>query len=262
MKFNVAPDARPQVKTLLIATLISIALWFVPFASYLVYPFRLFVTFVHEGGHALAALLTGSSILSLVVRPDTSGEVLAATSNGLASMIVSSAGYLGTTVFGVLLLVLIRRAVQARIVLAASAVYIAGLTLLFGLLLPLWNISNTSTPKFEIIFTLVSGLAISVGLLAIARYAAPKVAQFFLSFLAVQCVLNALFDLKNVLFMSAPFAGEMHTDAVNMYNATGVPSLFWVMMWIGISVLMVSIGLRLYAVNKQKASQQDLPFED
>jgi hypothetical protein len=59
MKVKIAPDARPQVRTLLIATLITLALWFIPFASVLTYPFRLFVTFIHEGGHALAACLNG-----------------------------------------------------------------------------------------------------------------------------------------------------------------------------------------------------------
>jgi len=77
----------------------------------------------------------------------------------------------------------------------------------------------------------------------------------------VQCVLNALSDLKTVFYASSPFSSPMQTDALNMANATGVPSLFWVLLWIGISVLMISIGLRVYAVN-QKGKQYDLPFED
>jgi peptidase M50B-like protein len=62
MKYKLANDARPQAMTLLVAALISIALWFVPFAEILSYPFRIFVTFIHEGGHAIAALLTGNSV--------------------------------------------------------------------------------------------------------------------------------------------------------------------------------------------------------
>lgn len=263
MKLNVAPDARPQLKTLLVATILSLALWFIPFAEYLVYPFKLFVTFIHEGGHALAAVLTGSAVASLTVSPDTSGMVLSAPSNWLASLVVSSAGYVGATLFGGLLLILIRRAVQARIVLAGTALYIAALTFIFGFFLPIFNFTTAEITFFGVAFTVAAGSVIAASLLLIARFATAKFATFFLSFLAVQCVLNALFDLKTLFVLSNPFAAShVHSDAINMYNATGVPSLFWVMAWIGISIVIVSIALRFYAVSKNRPVQQDLPFED
>ena len=53
--------------TLLIAATLSVFLWFIPYAEILTYPFRIFVTFIHEGGHAIAALLTGNSVSSLSV---------------------------------------------------------------------------------------------------------------------------------------------------------------------------------------------------
>jgi len=257
VKFNIAPDARPQVKTLLIATFVSIALWFVPFASYLVYPFKLFVTFIHESGHAIAAALTMSSVASLTVAPDTSGEVLSAPSSWLASLIISSAGYLGAILFGALLLLLIRRTVQARVVLAGTGIYIALVTTIFGLLLPLWNVTKINV--FSMAFTVAAGFLIGSALLVTARYANAKTATFALAFLAVQCVLNAFYDLKTVFFFGF---SEVHTDAVNMYNATGVPSIFWVLVWIGISVAVMSVVLRLYAVSKMRSAEQDLPFED
>lgn len=263
MKFNVAPDARPQLKTLLIATVLSIVLWFIPFAEVLVYPIRLFVTFIHEGAHVLAALITNSAIFGMSVAPDGSGAVLAVPDSTVASLIISSAGYVGASAFGALLLILIRRAVQTRIVLAATAGFITLLTLVFGLALPAWNFMRAEASAFSIAFTVVSGLVISGGLVLIARYANARVASFFLSFLAVQCLLNALFDLKTVFFLHSPFAGShVHSDAANMAQATGVPGIFWVVAWIGISLVLVSIGLRFYAVSKERKMQQDLPFED
>ncbi len=261
MKYKVAEDAKPQIYLLLIATVITIALWFIPYADYLVYPIRLFVTFVHEGSHVLAALLTGGSVESMSVSPDTSGLVTFRYTNAFSQLITSSAGYLGTTAFGVLLLVSIRRAYSARIVLTASAVFVGLMTLLFGLFAPLWNVFSANVSFGSLAFTVFSGTLLTVGLLAIARYASARAAQFAMSFLAVQCVLNALSDLKTVFYASSPFSSPMQTDALNMANATGVPSLFWVLVWIGISVLMISIGLRVYAVN-QKGKQYDLPFED
>src|SRR5207248_5477241 len=116
MRFKISNDARPQAVTLLIAALISIALWFIPFAEILSYPFRIFVTFIHEGGHALAALVTGNSVQSLSVAMNASGETYTTQGGMFSRMLVSSAGYLGAMAFGSLVLVLIRTAVAARIV--------------------------------------------------------------------------------------------------------------------------------------------------
>jgi hypothetical protein len=137
MKINISRDARPQVRTLLFAALLTIALWFIPFAEFLTYPFRIFVTFIHEGGHALAALLTGNSVASLSVAMNTSGETYTTNGGLLSQVIVSSAGYVGATAYGALLLLLIRRSVQARIVLAGTAVFIFAMTVIYGFLVPL-----------------------------------------------------------------------------------------------------------------------------
>ncbi|MGI8494858.1 MAG: M50 family metallopeptidase [Pyrinomonadaceae bacterium] len=261
MRYKLAEDARPQVKVLLIATVITIALWFIPYADYLVYPIRLFVTFVHEGSHVLAGLLTGSPVQSLTVSMDGSGEVYSAPTGLFSALLTSSAGYLGSTAFGVLLLVSIRRAFSARIVLAICAAFVGFMTLFFGLLAPVWNISTANVTFGSVAFTVASGVILTLGLLAVARYANAKTAQFVLSFLAVQCVLNALTDLKTVFFLSSPFSNPMQTDAANMQNATGIPAFAWVLIWIGISVLMISVGLRVYAVS-QRSKNTDLPFAD
>ena len=264
MKLNIHRDARPQAMTLLLAAALSIALWFIPYAEILTYPFRIFVTFIHEGGHALAALLTLKFVTSLSVSPDTSG-LTQWTSNGepgmLTRIITSSAGYVGAMLYGALLLFLIRRAVAARLVLLGSAVYVFILATVFGVLMPI--LSGTWASLAGIPFTLLAGLVISIGLFAVARFASPRVATFFLSFLAVQCVLNALLDLKNVLFMSSPFALSVPTDARILGEATGIPAIFWAVLWIGIAIAILTGAMRIYAVSKnQAAAQQDLPFEE
>ena len=259
MKLNISRDARPQVRTLLIATAITLALWFIPYAEILTYPFRIFVTFIHEGGHAIAALLTGNSVASLSVAMNASGETYTTEGGLLSQIFVSSAGYLGAMAYGALLLVLIRRAVAARIVLISSAAFILVLTTVFGLWKPL---SSGMWGRLSL-FTLIAGVVLSLGLVGIARYASARTASFFVSFLAVQCVLNALSDLKTVFFLSSPFGTSVPTDAVNMANATGIPSIFWAMIWIGIALLILSTAMRVYAVSKHSsAKQQDLPFED
>jgi hypothetical protein len=257
MKVSISKDARPQATALLIAAAISIALWFIPFAEVLTYPFRIFVTFIHEGGHALAALVTGNSVQSLSVAMNASGETYTTQGGFFSQVLVASAGYLGSMAFGALLLVLIRRSVAARVVLLGSGLLIFALTIIYGLSKPMWSGAFSGIP-----FTLIAGTLLSVGLVALARFASPRVASFFVSFLAVQCVLNALLDLKTVFFLSSPFAPSVPTDAMNMANATHIPAIIWSIIWIGIAFVILWFVMRLYVVSRDSAVQPDLPFED
>lgn len=259
MSYRLSQDARPQATLLLTATVISIVLWFIPYAELLTFPFRLFVTFIHEGGHAIAALLTGNSVASLSVATNASGETYTSQGGTLSQIVVASAGYLASIVYGATLLVLIRRSVAARIVLVASALIVLTLTVVFGLFNPLFSGVGWS----GIPFTLVSGTVIGFGLVLLAKFAKARVATFAVSFLAVQCILNALLDLKTVFFLSSPFATAVPTDAVNMANATGIPALFWAVSWIVISVGILLVTMRAYVSrNRQLLLEAPSPIAD
>ncbi len=265
MRYRIAEDARPQLKLLIVATLISIGIWvaswYFPFADYLVYPLQLFATFIHEGSHVLATLMTGGSVQSLTVSPDASGVVWSLTQEGnwIQAFLVSSAGYVGTTVFGVLLLTWFRYGYSSRNALYFSSGFVGIMTLIFGLLAPMWNILSGKFTVLSVAFTVISGLVLTGGLFAVAKYATEKWVNFALAFLAVQCLLNAVFSLKDLFLISA--TTDAHSDAMNMAQATGIPSLTWVVLWIFISIIVISLGLRVYAVSSQN-KQHDLPFED
>ena len=258
MRLRLSQDARPQEMTLLFAATLSVLLWFIPYAEILTYPFRIFVTFIHEGGHAIAALLTGNSVESLSVAMNASGETYTTQGGLISQAFIASAGYLGSMAFGALLLVLIRKAIAARFVLLGSAIFVFALTMIYGLIKPVFSLTGWS----GIPFTLLAGVILSVGLFLIARFASPRVATFFVSFLAVQCVLNALFDLKTVFFLSAPFAPTVPTDAVNMAHATGLPAIVWAAVWIAMALGILWFAMRLYVAGRDKGYQPDLPFEE
>lgn len=256
MKFRLAEDARPQATLLLTAAVISVVLWFIPFAEILTYPFRLFVTFIHEGGHAIAALLTGNTVESLSIATNASGETYTSQGGTISQIFVASAGYLSSMAYGALLLVLIRRSFAARAVLIGSAAVVLALTLIYGLFKPVVSgIAWSGIP-----FTLLAGTLLSIGLILVARLASAKVATFFVSFLAVQCILNALLDLKTVFFLSSPFAPSVPTDALNMANATGIPAMFWAVTWVVIAVGILVLAMRLYVTSRNRALQPDLTF--
>lgn len=257
MKYGISSDARPQATLLLTAAVISVVLWFIPFAEIITYPFRIFVTFIHEGGHAIAALLTGNSVESLSIATNASGETYTSQGGTISQIFVASAGYLGSMAFGAFLLVLIRKAIAARMVLVGSAVLVFALTLIYGLIKPAFSgVVSTALP-----FTILAGTFLSLGLVAVAKYAKPRVATFFVSFLAVQCILNALLDLKTVFFLSSPFAPSVPTDAVNMANATGIPALVWSVVWISMALGILAVAMRLYVSSRNKQFLLDRPFD-
>ncbi len=264
MRYKFAEDAKPQVSLLIFATVISVVLWILstwvfPSLNIVLYPLQLFATFVHEGSHVLATVLTGNAVQSLTVSPDASGVVWSTSSGWLSQLFISSAGYLGATLFGVLLLIWMRYNYSSRKALYFSAGFVGIMTVIFGLLAPMWNILSVNITFLSVVFTVFSGAILTIGLFAIARFASMKWVNFALSFLAVQCLLNAFFSLKDLFFISV--ATDTPTDAANMASATGIPALIWVLIWFGLSIVMISLGLRLYAVSRNKM-QQDLPFED
>jgi hypothetical protein len=256
MRLRLSHDARPQAMTLLIAATLSVLLWFIPYAEFLTYPFRIFVTFIHEGGHAIAALLTGNSVASLNVALNASGETYTTQGGLFSQFLISSAGYLGSMAFGALLLILIRKTIAARLVLLGCAIFVFTLTMIYGLIKPIFSMSAWS----GIPFTLLAGTCIALGLFLIARFASARVATFFVSFLAVQCVLNALFDLKTVFFLA--FDPAAQTDAFNMAQATGIPAIFWTIVWIALALGILWFVMRLYVAGRDRGFQPDLPFEE
>ncbi len=261
MKYMLAEDARPQVMLLIAATVISIALfvvsWYIPLLGYVLYPLQLFATFIHEGSHALVAFITGNRVMSLTVSPDGSGVVWSQAS-GFSQLLISSAGYLGATAFGVGLLAWMRYGYSARLALFISAGFVGVMTVVFGFLAPFWNLLERVTFG-SVIFTVFSGTLLAAGLFALAKFGSVKWVNFAVAFLAVQCLLNAFFSLKDLFFISA--TSSQGTDAANMAAATGIPALFWVVIWIAISLVMITVGLRLYAVSKG-ALRTDSLFEE
>jgi hypothetical protein len=164
--------------------------------------------------------------------------------------------------FGVLLLFLIRRSFSPNRILAALGIFVGAMTIIFTIVSPLFNFLSLNTSFSSILFTIVAGTLLAAGLMSLGIFAKDRVANFAVAFLAVQCLLNATLDLVNVFFINAPLIGsDLQTDAGNMSAATGIPGIVWVVIWMGISLLMISLGLRFYAAKQSKASANDSVFE-
>src|SRR5512135_2171103 len=114
-----------DIKAVLILALLFIAVWLL-WDTPIVYPIKIFVVFLHELGHALAALLTGGQVISIQIFPDEGG--LTTTRGGWPFVILSS-GYVGSLLFGGVLLYLSNRRTWTRRLLIVLGMLLALSTL-------------------------------------------------------------------------------------------------------------------------------------
>ena len=233
---------RREVRTLALALLVSLLLWNVPFGSYLVYPFKLLATWLHELSHGIAMLITGAGFDRMVIYRDTSGLAYARSAVGpFASSVIAAAGYMGTPLWGAVLLVATpdaRRARQALLVLAVLLVA----TAIFVVAPP----ANGDT--FGIYATAATG-----GVYAICAFALPARWRVMVAhFIAAQSCVNALLDIRVLLRPSQVVDGIVapNSDAQNMAQMTfGTTATWavwtWAIAWLLWSLLVLFVALRI-----------------
>jgi hypothetical protein len=211
--------ARQSDTWLAAAVAVSLIISLTPWAPWLLYPFKLFTTWVHECGHAAAAVLVGGRVTSITIHADTSGLTESLVPVGrMARGFVASAGYLGAAMVGCLLLAATRAERWAHLILLGLGVCLL-LTLIF------W-IRN--------LFGALVVLVWSVTLIALARQGLGPGVRVLLSLLAIQVALNAVYDIRTLFLLNhAP------SDAETMRSLFLLPSWIWATLWMAISVAML-----------------------
>ena len=199
-----------------VAVAVSLVISLTPWARVVLYPFKLFTTWVHESSHALMTVLVGGRVSSIAIQPDTSGLTLSLLPAGrTARGLVASAGYLGAAVVGCLLMVSTRVERRAPIILRSI-----GVCMLVTLVVWIRNL-----------FGAVVVLAWGIALIAFARHGVANAVRFLLSLLAVQVALNAVYDIR-VLFL----IGRAQSDAATMAQLFLVPAWIWATTWMIVSL--------------------------
>lgn len=206
------------------AAIVSLILLNIPVANTLLYPVRLLVTLVHEGGHAVATLLTGGGVQQITLEPDGSGVTL---SLGGWRPVILSAGYIGAAATGALMLYLLRTPLGGRAALYALAVVLALLTVFF--------VRN--------LFGFVVGVGLTAALVLAARFLPDTADLVLAAFLAVQLCLMALLDLFNLVFATG-LLPVGHNDAVFMSRVIPLPPIVWAALWSLASVGLVWLAVR------------------
>jgi len=221
-----------QNRALVVALLVSLLLWNLPFGGFALYPFKLLATWLHELSHGLVMTLTGAGFDRMEVYRDTSGYAYSYGHPGSIGMaFVASAGYMGTAVVGAVLLVVGRTRRGAR-----TALAVMGAVMLLSV--ALW-VDN----RFGIIAVLAGGACF----VAAATFASETIGAFLLNFVAAQACINAVLDIRVLFRANLVVNGEVmqRSDAHNMAEATFGTHWMWAAIW-----LVWSFGLFYWALRK------------
>ena len=176
------------------------------FGQMALYPVTLLVTFLHEFGHALGALLTGGTVVGMQINPDGSGLT---TTRGGNHAIVLMGGYLGSAVLGN---VLFHIGARQRQMTYHTLLVLAGLMFLAGLL---WFESFTSTG-------LLWGFGLLLGAIALKTNWDQDVLMFL--------------GLAAVLYIIQDFDVGPKSDLAAYEQVVGIfPSQIWMYIWLALA---------------------------
>jgi hypothetical protein len=218
------PRSRRRLRFLVGFSVYFVALWLL-WNTPVVYPLKVFVVFLHEISHGIAAVATGGSIQRITLSPRLGGACYCPGGNAFITL---SAGYLGSLVWGAVILEAGQRAGRraGRVVQGIGAGVLV-LTLLF----------------VRGIFGLLFGILFGLALLLAAGRLRPEWNRTLLTVLGLTSALYAILDIKSDV-LDRP---HLPSDAYMLAELTGIPTVAWGVLWIALALAFSSwLFLRAY----------------
>jgi len=182
----------------------------------ILYPIRLLVTFLHEFGHAIGALISGGEVLDVQINSDGSGFTR---SMGGMPSITLMGGYLGSAIFGNLLFLIGARAKK----LINPFMILLGVSMLI-----------TGFVWFNSIFTTIVLIlfALSLFLIVTKTNFSREVLMFF--------------GLACILFIIQDFNVGPSSDLAQYAKIMVIfPAHVWMYIWLGIALILTFFNLRI-----------------
>ncbi len=261
------------------AFVVVFILWQISAWTNILYPFRLFVTYVHEAGHGLTAILTGGRWDHFQVFDNGAGVAYTA---GGSRFLVLQMGYLGAALFGSILLYAANRAQRVDVVaavvgliFAVCALFFTGnglLTLVIGVVgvFGLWLLAekyreHSTFLRILAVLALVvtvivarSELALVVGLVggillvALGVMASRPVTIFVLNMLAFITGFNAINDIWGLMGNRTAGLGGVPNDALALAQLTNLPVELWILAWAALALLMMGASIYLALIRSRE----------
>ncbi|MCE2434348.1 MAG: M50 family metallopeptidase [Candidatus Latescibacteria bacterium] len=202
----------------LLLAVIALALWDTP----VIKPFRVFVVWIHEMGHASMAIATGGEVEELRVRWNESGHVI---SRGGIFPLISSAGYVGSAILGALLIYTGRWLGTQRILLGLVGTLQIGMAALY-----------TPFGTLDFWFGAICGL-----LLILVTIRLGSLSHVLATWIGIVLCLYSLYDFRTDLWMQTE-----RTDAGILARYFGIEILAYpiAFVWATISIYVMFKAMR------------------
>lgn len=201
------------------------------------YPLKIFVVFMHEASHGIAAVATGGRIVEIQINPQQGGYAL---TQGGSRFWTLTAGYLGSLMWGGIILLL-----------AARTRFDKAISILIGIGMVVISIGFGNAE-----FTYLFGIGFGMALIAVGLFLPEAINDWILRIIGVTSCLYAILDIKSDVLDRA----HLRSDARMLSEVTGIATEIWGGLWI-----VIAIGLTLwflYIAGKTLGTQSTSTPED
>ena len=185
------------------------------------YPLKLLVVFFHESSHALATVLTGGTVQSMVIVPQQGGYVISVGGNRFLTL---SAGYLGSLLWGMVIYLLAATTDRDKTTMMVLGGCVAGIALVY--------IRNL----FGLAFCCMTGL----GMIGVARLLNREVNDFLLRVIGLTSMMYVPLDIYSDTILRA----ALRSDARMLAEEFGGATMAWGGLWMVVSIIAVLYSLR------------------
>lgn len=207
--------------------------------SYIIYPLKIFTVFLHELSHGLAAIVCGGKIVSITLDPQQGGLCTYTMSqNWFHKTIIASAGYLGSMLWGCIILV-------SSIKTGKGKAFNASIGIVLLIVTVLWI-----RDIFPLIFCVLFGIAMII----MGFKLSEQFNNFLLKYIGIVSCLYSLFDIPDDLI----FRTVTISDSYKIASSLGMPFLSVPIgiLWMIIAILCVYFSYKI-AMGKDDEQEDD-----
>ncbi len=202
---------------LVLMTVLVFALWRTP----VVLPLKILIVFFHEIAHGLAAVFTGGQIESINLQANQGGLTM---TRGGSPVVITSAGYLGSLLIGVVLFVGAVRSRFDRAMMAALGILLLGITLLY------------TRETYGVVFGAIAG-----AVMVLSAWKLPElVNDLALRVIGLASMIYVPYDIVSDTLLRA----DRQSDAYHLAQLTFGSGKMWGGIWLVVSLLVIAACLR------------------